>query len=52
MRKTEGEAYTCTLPALEANRMYALGLNSPSHNNFKSQSGIPLEPVQYLFKTR
>ena len=44
---------TCTLPvALEPDREYQLGLNSLSHNNFQSQSGVPLPPAVYTFRTR
>lgn len=44
---------TCTLPVeLEPDREYRLGLNSPSHKNFQSESGIPLQPVLYSFRTR
>lgn len=43
---------TCMLPVrLEPNRQYRLGLNSPSHKNFQSAAGVPLEPVVYMFKT-
>lgn len=44
---------TCVLPVkLKPNWDYRLGLNSPSHKNFQSASGIPLEPVRYRFSTR
>jgi hypothetical protein len=44
---------TCILPVeLQPGWSYQLGLNSPSHNNFQSESGIPLEPVRYRFTTR
>jgi hypothetical protein len=44
---------TCILPVeLQPGWNYQLGLNSPSHNNFQSESGIPLEPVRYRFATR
>lgn len=43
---------TCILPVrLEPNRQYRLGLNSPSHRNFQSAAGVPLEPVGYTFQT-
>jgi RNA polymerase sigma-70 factor (ECF subfamily) len=43
---------TCVLPVrLETGRQYRLGLNSPSHKNFQSASGVPLDPVAYTFKT-
>jgi beta-lactamase regulating signal transducer with metallopeptidase domain len=44
---------TCVLPVeLKPGASYRLGLNSPSHKNFQSSSGIPLEPVTYTFKTK
>ena len=43
---------TCVLPVrLEPNRQYRLGLNSPSHKNFQSAAGVPLDPVVYTFAT-
>ena len=43
---------TCVLPVqLEPGKEYRLGLNSPSHKNFQSAGGVPLEPVVYTFKT-
>lgn len=44
---------TCVLPVvLESGKTYRLGLNSLSHNNFRSESGIPLTPAEYRFSTR
>ncbi len=44
---------TCVLPVqLKANSKYALGLNSVSHKNFQSKSGVPLRPVRYNFSTK
>jgi hypothetical protein len=44
---------TCTLPvSLTPGHEYRLGLNSPSHNNFQSEWGVPLEPIVYQFRTR
>jgi beta-lactamase regulating signal transducer with metallopeptidase domain len=44
---------TCILPVtLRPGHSYRLGLNSLSYNNFQSESGVPLEPVVYQFKTR
>jgi len=44
---------TCVLPVeLKPGWEYELGLNSPSHQNFRSAAGVPLEPVVYTFKTR
>ena len=43
---------TCVLPvALTPGSEYQLGLNSPTHRNFQSASGVPLDPVAYTFKT-
>jgi beta-lactamase regulating signal transducer with metallopeptidase domain len=47
------DGLTCTLPVtLEPAHEYTLGLNSPSHKNFQSKSGVPLAPVTYKFRTR
>lgn len=44
---------TCVLPVrLNPGTSYRLGLNSPSHRNFRSAGGEPLDPVVYTFKTR
>ncbi len=44
---------TCVLPvALQPGTAYRLGLNSPSHKNFQSAGGVPLDPVNYTFKTK
>ena len=43
---------TCVLPVrLEPSHQYRLGLNSPSHKNFQSAAGVPLDPVVYTFQT-
>jgi hypothetical protein len=43
---------TCVMPVqLKPGWEYALGLNSPSFKNFKSDEGVPLTPVVYSFKT-
>jgi|GEM_PF-515417 len=43
---------TCVLPVeLKPDWNYRLGLNSPSHKNFQSAQGIPLDPVRYSFTT-
>lgn len=43
---------TCVLPVkLAPGRAYRLGLNSPSHKNFQSAAGVPLDPVAYSFAT-
>jgi hypothetical protein len=44
---------TCVLPVeLRPGWEYHLGLNSPSHKNFQSAGGVPLDPVNYTFKTK
>lgn len=44
---------SCVLPVeLKPGWEYHLGLNSPSHKNFQSSGGVPLDPVSYSFKTR
>jgi len=44
---------TCVLPvSLEPGRSYRLGINSPSHRNFKSASRIPVVPVRWSFSTK
>ena len=44
---------TCVLPvALKPAWDYRLGLNSPSHKNFSSAAGVPLDMVEYKFSTR
>lgn len=43
----------CILPVgLKPGSSYRLGLNSPSHKNFQSAGGVPLEPVTYTFRTK
>jgi hypothetical protein len=43
---------TCTLPVqLAPGAQYEVGLNSVQHKNFGSKWGVPLEPVQFTFKT-
>jgi beta-lactamase regulating signal transducer with metallopeptidase domain len=44
---------TCVLPVtLKPDWHYRLGLNSPSHKNFQSAAGVPLDPpVIYSFTT-
>ena len=44
---------TCAFPVeLEPGKIYRLGLNSPSHKNFQSAGGVPLDPVTITFKTK
>ena len=43
---------TCVLPVrLQPNWSYRVGLNSPSHKNFRSASGTPLQQVVWQFST-
>lgn len=56
--ETTGKPYwaadqrTCVLPVrLQPNWSYRVGLNSPSHKNFKSASGRPLDQVVWRFTT-
>jgi hypothetical protein len=47
------DGLTCTLPVkLIAHHEYEIGINSPSHQNFASAWGVPVEPVRYAFKTK
>jgi hypothetical protein len=44
---------TCIMPVeLKSRWDYRLGLNSPSHKNFQSAAGVPLDPVRYTFSTK
>ncbi len=44
---------TCALPVtLVPGHEYRLGLNSVSYQNFQSKWGVPLQPVEYRFRTR
>jgi hypothetical protein len=44
---------TCVLPVqLNSNSDYQLGINSPSFRNFRSVTGVPLDPVMYSFRTK
>jgi hypothetical protein len=46
------DARTCIMPVeLEPGTSYAMGLNSPSHINFQSKWGVPLEAVRFEFTT-
>jgi RNA polymerase sigma-70 factor (ECF subfamily) len=56
--ETTGKPYwladqkTCVLPVrLQPNWSYRVGLNSPSHKNFRSASGTPLQQVVWQFST-
>lgn len=43
---------TCIIPVqLQPNHAYMCGLNSKSYRNFKSESGIALDPIIYQFST-
>jgi beta-lactamase regulating signal transducer with metallopeptidase domain len=42
----------CVLPVeLKPGMTYRLSLNAPEYKNFQSEADVPLEPVQYTFKT-
>ena len=44
---------TCVLPVeLRPGWEYHLGINSPSHKNFLSSGGVPVDPINYSFKTK
>lgn len=44
---------TCSMPVkLKPNQEYRIGINSYSHQNFSSEEGIPVTPVEYTFQTR
>ncbi len=55
--KTTGKPFwrdsrTCVLPvALEPGKEYRFGINSPSHKNFRSKNGVPVQPVRISFST-
>jgi hypothetical protein len=43
---------TCSLPVkLEPGKVYWVGINSPSHQNFKSADGVPAKRYVILFAT-
>jgi len=43
---------TCVLPVeLQPGKTYRLSLNCAGANNFQSAAGVPIEPMQYSFKT-
>jgi hypothetical protein len=44
---------TCSLPVkLEPGKVYWVGINSPSHQNFKSKAGIPAQRYVIMFATK
>jgi hypothetical protein len=44
---------TCTLPCkLEPGKVYWIGINSPSHKNFKSAGNVPAKRYVILFATK
>lgn len=48
----DADRKTCKLPvALDAGKVYWVGINSPSHRNFKSPSGTPAQRYVILFAT-
>ncbi len=48
---TEDHKTCVLLVELKPGATYRLWLNSPSYNNFQSAAGVPLESVEYNFKT-
>jgi hypothetical protein len=43
---------TCVLPVkLKPDCSYRLGINSPSHRNFRSAKGVSVEPARWEFRT-
>ncbi len=57
--QTTGKPYynetktVCTLPVkLEAGKVYWVGINSPSHKNFKTSDGEPIKRYVILFATK
>jgi inhibitor of cysteine peptidase len=47
------DATTCTLPVtLRAGKVYWIGINSPTHQNFKTPEGEPASRYVILFATR
>lgn len=56
--KVNGKAHwidkrTCVLPvSLQPGKRYELGINATSFKNFKSDSGAPVDPVRWTFRTR
>ena len=44
---------TCTLPVqMEPSKVYVIGINSPSHKNFKTAAGVPAQGYVILFATK
>ncbi len=44
---------TCTLPVrLEPGKVYWVGINSPSHRNFRGHNGVPAKRYAILFATK
>ncbi|MBN1341132.1 MAG: Ig-like domain-containing protein [Phycisphaerae bacterium] len=49
----DDQKVTCTLPvSLEPGRVYQVGINSPSHRNFKTLDRVPARPYVILFATK
>ncbi|MBU1910211.1 MAG: Ig-like domain-containing protein, partial [Verrucomicrobia bacterium] len=47
------DSRTCVLPVkLEPGRYYRVGINSKSHQNFRSKAGVPTPPSALYFTTR
>jgi beta-lactamase regulating signal transducer with metallopeptidase domain len=44
---------TCVMPVqLEAGKLYRVGINSKSHQNFRSEAGVPVAPRVLVFTTK
>jgi tetratricopeptide (TPR) repeat protein len=49
----DADRTTCTMPVkLQPGKVYWVGVNSPSHKNFKSADGIPVARSVILFATK
>ncbi len=47
------DSRTCALPVrLEPGRLYRVGINSKSHQNFRSAAGVPVRPEVLVFTTK
>ncbi len=52
IRYTKGRTVLVIKVDLKPGWTYRFGLNSPSFKNFRSEKGVPLEPVLVTFKTK
>jgi hypothetical protein len=49
----DSDKTTCSLPVkLEPGKVYWVGINSPSYQNFKSKAGIPVKRYVIMFATK